>query len=129
VQDWHTDGPPARVRAGVCKPYACCVFVPLQDLESDPAMGCTQFWPGSHLCPHLLGFGPAASELHSTLDALVRAGDAVLYDYRTMHRGLPNNSDLQREMLQIVYHDAAYAETRNYAGASMYGQGTVTQLA
>jgi ectoine hydroxylase-related dioxygenase (phytanoyl-CoA dioxygenase family) len=120
MQDWHTDGPPTGSEAGETAPYAICIFVPLQDLAANPTMGCTQFWPGTHNFRHLLGFGPAAVALHSTADALVGAGDAVVYDYRTLHRGLPNESSRRREVLQFVYHVATYREARNFAGHSMY---------
>jgi ectoine hydroxylase-related dioxygenase (phytanoyl-CoA dioxygenase family) len=83
-------------------------------------MGCTQFWPGTHKYGHLLGFGPAATELGLELDALVSPSDAVIYDYRTLHRGLSNDSSQQREMLQFVFHVKSYSEGRNYRGASLY---------
>lgn len=97
VQDWHSDGPPA---AEADQPYAVCVFVPLLDLSRET--GCTQFWPGSHVHDHLLGFGPAAVVLETAVDGLVAAGDAVLYDYRVLHRGLPNEcGDVRRDVLQV----------------------------
>lgn len=97
VQEWHSDGPPA---ADAARPYAVCVFVPLLDLTADT--GCTQFWPGSHMHAHLLGFGPAAPVLEAAVDGRVAAGDAVLYDYRVLHRGLPNACEaLRRDVLQV----------------------------
>lgn len=98
MQEWHSDGPPA---AQADQPYAVCVFVPLLDLS--PATGCTQFWPGSHVHAHLLGFGPAAVVLETAVDGLVAAGDAVLYDYRVLHRGLPNECEgIRRDVLQVL---------------------------
>ena len=95
-QDWHSDGahlgsPVAGWNGlGHAMPYAICVFLPLLDLTPDT--GCTQFWPATHKYDQLLGFGPAGPVLHCTVDGLVPAGHAVIYDYRLMHRGLRNNT-------------------------------------
>ena len=129
LQEWHTDGPHAR-KAALSNaaqlrtpPQTLCVFVPLQDLSACPDMGCTQFWPGTHQCAHLLGFGPAAAELQCTVDALAHAGDGIVYDYRTMHRGLPNASHQQRDVLQFVYSNQVQSQAHdgpNYRGPSLY---------
>jgi ectoine hydroxylase-related dioxygenase (phytanoyl-CoA dioxygenase family) len=124
VQEWHADGPHMGPCAGPdgtgeSQPYGACVFLPLHDLKACPEMGCTQFWPGTHKYSHLLGFGPAASEMHLALDALASPSEAVIYDYRTLHRGLANDSNQQREVLQLVYHVTSYSEGRNYRGPSL----------
>eukprot|EP00892_Ulva_mutabilis_P011970 jgi/Ulvmu1/9145/UM005_0243.1 len=118
AQEWHSDGPPAAQDG---QPYAVCVFVPLLQLTADT--GCTQFWPGTHVQPHLVGFGPAAAVLETAVDGLVAAGDAVLYDYRTLHRGLPNVSEaVRRDVLQVVYHVKGYDEQRNYSADCLLEQ-------
>ena len=133
-QEWHADGPHVGPTAGVdgqreAAPYALCVFVPLQDLRAQPALGCTQFWPGTHKFGHLLGFGPAAAALSATFDAQLPAGWAVAYDYRTLHRGMANAGVQQREVLQFVYHVRTYSEGRNYRGPSLFdGQGSAGAL-
>jgi hypothetical protein len=39
----------------------------------------------------------------------------VVYDYRLMHRGMPNVSEAtQRPVLQLLYHVPTYKETKNY---------------
>jgi ectoine hydroxylase-related dioxygenase (phytanoyl-CoA dioxygenase family) len=115
VQEWHSDGPPSAPR---CDAYGVCVFVPLIDLNE--TTGCTQFWPGSHVHQHLLGFGPAATVLETAVEAHVTAGCAVLYDYRVLHRGLENTSSHgRRDVLQVVYHKPEYCEKRNYSTVSL----------
>ena len=89
------------------------MFVPLIDL--DRAVGFTQFWPGTHTSPKMAGFGAAAELLSCHVDAVVAAGDAVLYDYRLLHRGMPNASAAtERPVVQFLYHTASYRETSNF---------------
>ncbi|EDQ87172.1 uncharacterized protein MONBRDRAFT_33513 [Monosiga brevicollis MX1] len=122
-QTWHADGPHISHTAdwngrGASAPYALCVFLPLMDL--DRTVGFTQFWPGSHKYDSLLGFGHACTLTESTLDGLVSLGHAVMYDYRTIHRGMPNTSkNTQRALLQFLYHVPSYAEARNYGTQSL----------
>ena len=130
-QEWHADGPhvgrcagwDSDDGAGEAPPYALCVFVPLCDLS--PELGFTQFWPGTHRHDRLLGFGGACEVLGAQVDGLLRAGDALVYDYRLMHRGMPNQSGggpnaRQRAILQFFYHDSSYAERRNYGDAPLF---------
>ena len=130
-QEWHADGPHVGRCAGwdsgdgggEAPPYALCVFVPLCDLSRE--VGFTQFWPGTHRHAQLLGFGGACEVLGAHCDGLLRAGDALVYDYRLMHRGMPNRSapgpaGRQRAILQFFYHDASYTERRNYGEAALF---------
>ena len=132
-QEWHADGPHVGRCAGwdsgdgggEAPPYALCVFVPLCDLSQE--VGFTQFWPGTHRHDQLLGFGGACEVLGAHCDGLLRAGDALVYDYRLMHRGMPNRSPggpggRQRAILQFFYHDAGYAERRNYGDAALFAR-------
>ena len=42
--------------------------------------------------------------------SIVNAGSAVVYDYRLMHRGMPNDSEDERPILQFVYSVPEYQE-------------------
>ena len=83
-------------------------FVALHDLL-DERMGPTFFWPNTHL-PHCFPPGgvwlaPTASlaaERRSVWYAL-RAGDAVLMDACTWHRGGANTSETRRSLLAASY--------------------------
>lgn len=125
-QDWHCDGRhlAGAARAdfdgdGLAPPYALCVFCPLVDLNAD--VGFTQFWAGSHRGAELIGFGGAAEVLRGTVDGIVQAGGAVAYDYRTMHRGMANvSAGTTRPVLQFLYAESNYRETKNYGAESLF---------
>ena len=81
----------------------------------------TQFWLGTHIYRDLLGFGGLAGVLSSGTDGTVKAGGAVMYDYRLMHRGMPNRStDTLRPVLQFLYHRPAYKERANYGSEPLF---------
>jgi hypothetical protein len=118
AQDWHTDGAHRDDGHGwdekpPVAPYAVCVFLALIDL--DRTVGFTQFWPSTHRHAGLAGFGRAAPVLGCAVDGLLRAGGCAVYDYRLMHRGMPNASaTTQRPLIQFLYHTPSYHETKNY---------------
>eukprot|EP00040_Diaphanoeca_grandis_P029935 m.176191 g.176191 ORF g.176191 m.176191 type:complete len:458 (+) comp31842_c8_seq1:240-1613(+) len=115
-QDWHSDGAHVHGDAGwgstPSQAYALCVFVPLIDLNRN--VGFTQFWPASHRNKGLLGFGGASLLVNGQYDGIQECGDAIIYDYRLLHRGMPNTSSQQREILQFLYSDPSYTETKNW---------------
>ncbi|EGD78147.1 hypothetical protein PTSG_09023 [Salpingoeca rosetta] len=123
-QTWHADGPHVGRTAdwtgcGHEAPYALCVFVPL--VQFSPELGFTQFWPGSHKYDGLLGFGPVCPLIECAVDGLVDLGAALVYDYRLIHRGMPNTSESsERPMLQFLYHRPTYKEARNYGTQSLF---------
>lgn len=127
-QGWHADGDHQRGcndagweadgwRTRLAEPYALCLFVPLIDLDDET--GFTQFWPGSHRSRGLMGFGAAAEIAGTTWDGKCRAGDAIWYDYRLMHRGMGNSSMMLRPVLQVLFKKSWYAEKRNYGEESI----------
>ena len=126
AQDWHTDGAHIGRSSGwddsafePTPPYAVCVFLALVDL--DRTVGFTQFWPGTHRYSGLAGFGHAAPLLGCAVDAIVPAGGCVIYDYRLMHRGMPNTSvSTQRPLIQFLYHKPGYKETKNYGQTRLF---------
>ena len=122
-QGWHADGDHQKGSEDVrwdidgwknhlSDAYALCVFIPLIDLDDET--GYTQFWPGSHRSRGLAGFGPVAQITESTWNGQCNAGDAIWYDYRTMHRGMQNCSSKLRPVIQILFRRSWYLETRNY---------------
>jgi ectoine hydroxylase-related dioxygenase (phytanoyl-CoA dioxygenase family) len=124
-QGWHSDGNhmPGASDAGwnfssngskcLASAYAICMFLPLIPLDDE--VGYTQFWPGSHRHRDLVGFGKVAEIANATYDAKCQAGDAVWYDYRTLHRGMPNHShSTTRPIVQIIFKRKWYKEKQNY---------------
>ena len=59
--------------------------------------------------------------LHTHRDGIVKAGGAVAYDYRTMHRGMANvSASATRPVLQFLYAKSNYRETKNYGAESLF---------
>lgn len=122
AQGWHADGQHKAEDAGwqangwqteLASPYAVCMFIPLIDLNQD--VGYTQFWPGSHRNSSWMGFGRLAEVTSSTFDAVCNSGDALWYDYRLFHRGMPNiSSNILRPIVQIIFKKKWYIEKANY---------------
>lgn len=116
--------------------------------------GCTAFWPGSHrhpevrLCPrcgsafpipNALPLHPGTSKQASTLGSVaaqagacvsgapMRAGDALGYDYRTVHCATPNDAvelgaDGERPVLQLTYSKRGYdPDDGNYGSERLFG--------
>lgn len=114
---WHADGGHGRYSypggESAPLPYALCAFVPLVPLlppsrrgdSTEHGLGCTAFWPGSHRFAECLHLGRAAARLGAALPgAPLEAGGALLYDYRLVHAGSPNDREVDR------IHDAADGE-------------------
>jgi ectoine hydroxylase-related dioxygenase (phytanoyl-CoA dioxygenase family) len=124
AQGWHADGDHQKGASDagwaedgwkdrLADPYATCLFIPLIDLNGE--VGFTQFWPGSHRHRDLVGFGGVAEVTRATFDGICRAGDGVWYDYRLLHRGMPNLSkETTRPVLQVVFKKKWYVERANY---------------
>ncbi len=68
-----------------------------------PALGPTQFVPGSHRS----GTRPKPGQMDwngvPIADCIVQAGDAVVFRSEVWHRGTPNTSDETRYLLQVHY--------------------------
>jgi hypothetical protein len=90
----------------VLPPYAITLVLPLVPL--DEMTGSTRLWPGSHLVldSHALDGAPA--------DPTVGLGDCYLMDYRLMHGGMPNRSDIVRPILYNVYYRPWFRDYQNY---------------
>jgi ectoine hydroxylase-related dioxygenase (phytanoyl-CoA dioxygenase family) len=130
VQGWHADGNHQKGSndAGwtdngwnthLSDSYAICMFIPLIDLNDQ--VGYTQFWPASHRSKNFIGFGPVAEITESTFDGKCNAGDGVWYDYRLLHRGMPNHSDVTRPVLQVIFKKKWYIEKDNYGKEKIAG--------
>ena len=107
-QSFHTDGGPGLFT----------LFVPLVDIE--PEADGTQFWPGSHLDEE----APLRSRyLHEDTAAMAEmvspecaAGSLLCFDYRVLHRGLPNDSR-ERAVAYVVVATERDAVDDNFPSA------------
>jgi len=94
-QAWHRDAPDEPELVRKWDPFAVVVYIPLVDVHDDN--GATEFLAGSHRDgtdpgdPQVLR--DAEARLVST--AGLAAGDVVLFDCRTCHRGLLHTAPLR----------------------------------
>ncbi|EOD07328.1 hypothetical protein EMIHUDRAFT_350957 [Emiliania huxleyi CCMP1516] len=101
TQPWHSDGP--HMNAGgdprfVAPVHAVNVFVPL-------ANGPTEYVPGSHL--------DFDAKVPSKTPSL-KAGSALIFDYRLKHRGLGNSGTEERPLLYITYAKPFWLDVYNF---------------
>jgi hypothetical protein len=91
--------------------YAVNVVVPLIDVDLET--GPTGVWPGSHQWQ---------SGVEAQPDAMaacpIRRGDCMLLDYRTLHTGLPNQSQRVRPVLYMVYARGWFFDDANHFGVN-----------
>jgi ectoine hydroxylase-related dioxygenase (phytanoyl-CoA dioxygenase family) len=93
-------------------PYAINVAVPLIDV--DHTIGPTAIWPGTHR--HTDGMEVATGS-PPTVHTFER-GDAILTDYRTLHGGQPNMSQIVRPILYMVYARSWFFDDVNHVHRS-----------
>lgn len=90
----------------VLPPYAITLVIPLVKL--DERTGSTRLWLGSHLVVDKEAMDG------EPYDPLVALGDCYLMDYRLMHGGMPNRSDIVRPILYNVYYRPWFRDYQNY---------------
>jgi hypothetical protein len=86
--------------------FAVNVSIPLIDI--DQTIGPTGIWPGSHRWPGTEAPPGAMASIP------FRRGDCILMDYRTLHTGLPNNSNAVRPILYLVYTREWFFDDNNH---------------
>jgi Phytanoyl-CoA dioxygenase (PhyH) len=114
-QSWHADGGHVDLHRHL--PCHCVnVFLPVDDLT--PELGPTEFRPGSHyltrnLVPLLLA-AKARKSLRPTCSPLPRRGDALIFDYRVLHRGKANLSTSHRTFLVFTVAKSWFKDVLNF---------------
>jgi hypothetical protein len=127
-QDGHTlfpDLDPSSVEHIPC--YALNVFIPLHEITD--GHGPTQFFPSSHktTSSHLIQRDPAtASRKLPTIAPLLKVSDALIYDYRTVHRGQANVGNDVRYMLYLMYCRPWFKDHINFGEEKLFGEETKT---
>jgi len=137
VQGIHRDGKHLFLSSesgGVALPTHCLtVFVPLVPLTS--AIGPTQFWPGTHS-----EFGDAPRAIAKSVTFATPAdtsgteskegavpGDAIVFDYRILHRGLANESEQARPLAYFTFAKPWFSDVTNYTNTSLFGEEGINQ--
>ena len=111
-QAWHRDGNHLFPDRADLPPHAVTVFVPLTDIAS-PGLGATQFCPTTHL----MGDDACNSAEHHVFQFNpMRAGSCVIFDYRTLHRGVPNTTAGElRPLVYLVFAKAWFQDHKNFS--------------
>lgn len=115
MDGFHLFGQEEAEGAIQCPPHCLTIFVPLIDVNMQN--GPTEFWPGTHhLSKEFNGSAPSfAPEL--------TVGSAVLFDYRLIHRGLPNCSGARRPVLYMVWARSWFNDCINFPPQSLFPDG------
>lgn len=124
VQYWHSDGvhvgPSSTLDHpdGAAPVHALCVFVPLIDLNE--STGYTEFWAGSHHYSKLLS-KKGDQSLPGGTKGILKRTSCLLYDYRTIHRGMSNTSGAIRPVCYFLYTKVGYefVENQNFTEQSV----------
>lgn len=108
IQHRHRDHPELfpGFPNGLLPPSALTMFVPLVDMNE--RTGTTRLWPGSHLQNQ----DEIADD--AFIDPIVAAGSCGIFDYRLMHRGMPNRSVESRPVLYLVFSRPWFRDYVNY---------------
>ncbi len=99
------------------------------------ANGPTQFWPGTHAslgnlpppgaksvtfaAPDEVHGAPGTFAKPDARACVARAGDAIVFDYRILHRGLANRSDAARPLAYFTYGRSWFKDATNYSATSL----------
>lgn len=151
-QPWHQDGEPLFPEEAMLDvpAYAFNVFIPLDEITDE--IGATEFVPGllsdrqeeineelvqwamieskwsaagDHKASMRMVLGAEEDEWMSTnkvVAPLLRAGDVLIYDYRTCHRGTENLSQTKtRTMLYLMYARPWLQEHLNFGSEKLFG--------
>jgi len=111
-QHIHMDGGDLFPQAGINRVlpiFAVTVAIPL--IEMNEIHGTTALWPGSHFDKTRAS---AAEKGEGPDEPLVREGSCVLWDYRLLHGGTPNQSAVPRPLLYMTYSRSWFLDHKNY---------------
>ena len=118
-QPIHLDHPPLFESSKSCDelpPYAVTLVVPLVEITEE--RGPTAIWTGTHRSPNRLQRLQQLMETPDYSDAqkpTTNLGDAYMMDYRVVHGGLANNSDVTKPILYLVYSRPWFRDGFNFA--------------
>jgi ectoine hydroxylase-related dioxygenase (phytanoyl-CoA dioxygenase family) len=111
LQGVHRDGkhlfPDTADGGRSLPPHCVTVFLPLLNLTSE--CGPTEFWPGTN-CE----LSDDVRDRPSIQFSTARQGDAILFDYRVLHRGTANTSATRRPFAYFTYARSWFRDSTNY---------------
>ena len=122
-QAWHCDGPHMSAKEHL-PAHVLNVFIPLIPMTRE--LGATEFRPESHVITRdttkLLLAAVIKRQLKPLEAPLAPPGGCVLFDYRTLHRGLANTTDTIRPMLVYTFAKPWYKDVLNFPKYSIYDE-------
>eukprot|EP01038_Epipyxis_sp_PR26KG_P013866 gene13866-18597_t len=120
-QSWHADGPHMSISQHL--PCHCVnVFIPLVDLTIEN--GATEIRPGSQVYTrdltklYLAAF--AKKQVKPSQTPLLKRGSVLMFDYRVLHRGLKNSSNLPRPILVYTFAKPWFKDMLNFPTRSIF---------
>lgn len=93
------------------------VFVPLVDVTEE--LGPTEFWPGSHV---LAKASAAFASATPSVSLAGQRGDAIVFDYRVVHRGRANEGDASRPVLYLTSSRSWFRDAQNFPAERLLGE-------
>jgi len=93
-----------------CPAHCVNIFLPLVDIGDDDSLGPTEFWPGSHRVTE----ARAAYGDEAGLPLAGNRGDAILFDYRVIHRGMANGGSSKRPVVYATYARPWFSDVVNF---------------
>lgn len=123
TQGWHADGGHVNLQKHL--PCHCLnVFIALHHVPTID-WGPTQLRPGTQV--HTRNMGPlllaahCRKELQPPVAPLLKAGDALVFDYRLLHRGLANNTiHNNRSVLVATVAQDWFQDRLNFPSRSLF---------
>ena len=120
---WHTDGRHLSSMRHL-RAHAVNVFVALGDVTLP--MGPTELRPASHFITRnltkMMLAAKVRKQLHKPVVPELSSGDALVFDYRTLHKGLPNSTTDPRVLLELVYFKDGFKDLLNFPKRSLFDQ-------
>ena len=122
LEPWHADGVPLFPGCNDLPAHALNCFAPLVNVSR--RMGPTEFVPASHKP------GPVARALEAALQRgrapadvfspELSVGDVLVYDQRTVHRGVPNRTKDERPILYLLFARPWFRDHINFGETSLF---------
>ena len=109
AQDRHDDGGTLFPGSGIDRLLpAAAITVGIPLIEMNKVHGTTELWLGSHC-------DPSRGSKEEGIEPVVREGSCMLWDFRLIHRGTPNQSALPRPLLYLTYCRPWFVDHLNFS--------------
>lgn len=104
----------------MCPAHCLNVFVPLVPVSMEN--GPTEFWPGTQ---RLTGQRPSTDG--PSIAPELGLGTIAMFDYRVLHRGLPNHSSSARPVMYVTYARPWFLDVENFPSQRLFPDGAAPE--